>query len=142
MICQVNRLDAQTGLQPGPKQLTGRENHNISLQDAATLTRNFRNSTGNNENTILGEYFGKDALASALSQENCIGLRIYYGMRDDGTPVLVLIGVDPSGNDMTAGLVLENGFPCPPVCDTVHSPIHWPIANSALSELNSSAQLK
>lgn len=142
LFCQAGRLEAQTVQQAAPKQLTGHEDHRISLNDAATLTMNFRSTTGATENTILGEYFGKDALAAALNQEKCIGLRIYYGKRGDGTPVLVLVGVDPSGSDMTSGLVLENGFPCPPICDSGNSLIDALNANSVISELSSSVHLK
>jgi hypothetical protein len=43
-------------------------------------------------------------------------LRIYQGRAADGTPALVLVGVDAKGNDMTQGTVLEYSFPCPPFC--------------------------
>lgn len=96
---------------------TGQENHDISLQDAAALTKNFRNSqTGTGY--IKGEYFGADALNSLLSQEGCVGIRIYYGLDDDGNNKLVIVGVTTDENDMVNGNILEFGAPCPPNCST------------------------
>ena len=138
LICQVPTR-AQNAQRPVPKTLNGHENHKISLHDAAALTRNFRNSTGNDEGTIIGEFFGKDALIAALNQDNCIGLRIYYGKQNDGTPALVFVGVDQSGIDMTNGFVGDMGYLCPPVCGGGANPLTQDnITSSGLSELRPS----
>jgi hypothetical protein len=68
---------------------------------------------------VVGEYFGRDALMSLLTQPGCTGMRIYYGKTDAANPVLVLVGVDVEGRDMTAYSIKEVGCPCPPFCDTV-----------------------
>ena len=136
------RFQAQAEQKSESKLYEGHESHTISLQYAVALTRNFRHAAGNNEHTILGEYFGKDALIATLNQERCTGLRIYYGKKDDGTPALVLIGVDQSGSDMTTGLVLEFGFPCPPYCDTIKALTSEEIASSVLSDMRSANQPK
>src|SRR5436309_496734 len=74
LFYQAYRLQAHADQKPTPKEYSGHNDHRISVQDAAALTRNFRRATGNNETTILGEYFDKDALMSALNHENCTGL--------------------------------------------------------------------
>jgi hypothetical protein len=51
---------------------TGNENHNISLTDASALTANFR--TGKPANTILGFFYGKQAIQNILNQEDCVGI--------------------------------------------------------------------
>ena len=53
-----------------------------------------------------------------LSQPNCVGIRIYYGRKNNGTPALVLVGITGDGHDLSNGAIIENGFPCPPICDT------------------------
>jgi len=111
------RINAQTSL-----QLTGRENHAIALADASKLTANFRASAS--PGSVLGEAFGRDAVQGILNQANCVGVRIYYGRKSDSTPVLVLVGVDASGSDLTAGVLLESGFPCPPFCPSLSPLIH------------------
>jgi len=139
LCVQVNAQDAGS---TQPKVLTGHENHHISLKDAATLTRNFRNSTGNDATAITGEFFGRDALVASLDQKNCIGLRIYYGKRDDGTPVLVLVGVDGTGNDMASDLIMEYGILCPPVCGSDNPLTEDGISISGLSDIRLPSEQK
>lgn len=98
------------------QQLTGHENHFITLADATALTMNFKMSVS--AGTITGEYFGKDAIQAVLNQPNVVGLRIYYGRKNNGTPALVVVGVDANAKDLLVGPLLEDGFPCPPICDT------------------------
>jgi len=43
-------------------------------------------------------------------------MRYYYAQEDDGTPCVVLVGVDPQGRDIVTGVVLELGWLCPPIC--------------------------
>ncbi|MEI6507884.1 MAG: hypothetical protein WCO54_05325 [Bacteroidota bacterium] len=93
---------------------TGNENHDISLQDAATLTQNFRSSQAGNQNVIKGEFFGKDALIALLSQPECVGARIYYGLDTDNIPRLVIVGAIACGDDMIDGVIMEKGAVCPP----------------------------
>ncbi|MCB0312598.1 MAG: hypothetical protein KDH84_04930, partial [Calditrichaeota bacterium] len=57
--------------------VTGEEDHDISLADAVRLTDNFRKTV--DAGTPLGGYFGRDAILRILSQEECVGIRYYYG---------------------------------------------------------------
>jgi hypothetical protein len=93
---------------------TGNEDHDIMLGDAASLTRNFRERAG--KNAIKGGFFGQAALQQLLDQEGVVGIRYYYGQENDGRPVLVLVGVDATGNDLIEGFILERSVPCPPYC--------------------------
>lgn len=102
-------INAQTS-----QQITGHENHAIALTDASKLTANFRAAAA--PGGVLGEAFGRDAVLSVLNQANCVGMRIYYGRKNDSTPVLILVGLDGSGSDLTSGVILETGYPCPPLC--------------------------
>lgn len=96
--------------------LTGTENQSIALSDAVKLTQNYR--TAAPSASVIAEFFGRTALLNILSQNGCIGIRAYYGKKDDGTPALVLVGMSAAGFDLTNGPLTERGFPCPPVCDT------------------------
>jgi hypothetical protein len=97
-----------------PLHLTGAENHSITLAEAVTLTTNYRKNPLRGE--ALAESFGRDAIAAILAHPTCVGLKIYYGMRDDGRQVMVLIGVDREGSDLTDGYIAETGEICPPIC--------------------------
>jgi hypothetical protein len=97
-----------------PQQYSGQENHVVTLDQAAKYIDNFKNFP--KTPTIKGAYFGRSIFDKILAQPGCIGVRYYYAQKDDGTPTLVLVGVDGSGNDITVGILGEEAFPCPPYC--------------------------
>ncbi len=94
---------------------TGKEEHQITLEEAIKLINNFRSQQ--TSLSIKAHYLGKEALLKLLEQEGCVGIRIYYAAQDDGTPELVIVGVDEEGTDLTKGNILERVWPCPPYCD-------------------------
>lgn len=93
---------------------TGNEDHSITLAEASELTQNYRDAA--ESNAIQGSFFGKSALQRILDQGGCVGIRIYYAQEDDGTPTLVLVGVDENEDDLIDGELAEFGVPCPPRC--------------------------
>jgi hypothetical protein len=95
-------------------KFSGHENHLITLTEAVGLTKAFQITTSSNE--VLAHYFGSDALEKALAQPGCVGLRMYYGKHQDGSPALVIVGVDKKGKDITSGTLLQRSLPCPPEC--------------------------
>jgi hypothetical protein len=94
---------------------TGNENHTITLEEAAKLTRNYREQAG--PGAVKAGFFGKATIQKIIDQDGCVGLRIYYGLEDDGTPAFVLVGVTADGEDLTGGILAERQRPCPPYCD-------------------------
>lgn len=99
---------------------TGEENHSISIEDAAELTKNHRNAS--ESGTIRAEFFGREALESILDQEGCVGIRCYYGKKEDGTPALVLVGADANEEDMLEeDKIAQAGNPCPPNCASANA---------------------
>jgi len=93
---------------------TGKEKHDISLHEASKLTRKFRRQAS--VQGVLGHFFGAEAIKRLLAQEGCVGIRVYHALQDDGTPALVLVGVDAQENDLANGEIVELGKPCPPFC--------------------------
>jgi len=100
---------------PKVQQLSASQDHAISLSEATTYTGNYRKDSS--AGSIKGEFFGMNAIKTLLDQQGAIGMRIYYGKKDDGTPVLVIVAVNEDGTDMANGTIDERGYPCPPVCD-------------------------
>lgn len=106
--------------------MNGHENHDISLNDAADLTSNYRNlPLGTILNGITGikaQAFGKDAIQDILNQSGCVGVRFYFGLQDF-PPAFKLIGVglDSSGNDMTSGKIIQHSQGCPSFCSTANA---------------------
>ena len=65
-----------------------------------------------------GGHFPREAIDAILSQPGCEGIRFYYGANPDGSPAIVLVGVDSNLADMTdGGEIIDTHFPCPPFCD-------------------------
>lgn len=99
---------------------TGNEGEEFSLETAAAWTANYRSV---NPNGIKGHFYGKTNLQKLLAQTNCVGLRMYYALDDDGVQQMIIVGVDANQNDLCQGIVLERGSPCPPYCDSGESPL-------------------
>lgn len=97
---------------------TGNEPHEITLAEAAALTANHRT---NHPNEILGLFFGKTAILEILNQENCVGIRAYYGEDNQGANKLVIVGVDANKNDLINGKIADYGIPCPQRCSNSNS---------------------
>jgi hypothetical protein len=96
------------------KVLTGKENQFLTLAEASQSTRNYRDSMKVGE--AKGGFFGATIFRKILAQEGCVGIHIYRGMHDDGTPTFVLVGVNEHGSDLVSGIVAQKAFICPPWC--------------------------
>jgi hypothetical protein len=87
--------------------------HRISLTDATALTKRYQNA---NPKAIKAGAFHADQVLKLLSQAGCVAMRVYYGQNADGTGTVVLTGMDSADADLTGGMLLQFGFPCPPFC--------------------------
>ena len=96
---------------------TGSEDHSISLQEASQLTANYRSQAG--DGAVLASFFGKQTIQKILDQEDCVGIRIYYGL-ENSTPVLVLVGAKANEDDIISGELAQTGVQCPPVCGSAN----------------------
>ncbi len=96
-----------------PQEITGASNHIITLDQATKYIGNYSAAPAF---AIKGAYFDRSIFDKILAQTDCIGVRYYYGRKDDGTPCLVLVGVDGRGDDLTGGILGEDAIPCPPLC--------------------------
>jgi hypothetical protein len=103
-----------SGISARQQQITGTENHIITLDQAVKYIQNYTFSP--TAPTTKGGLFARSIFDKILSQPGCIGVRYYYAKKDDGTPTLVLVGVDAGGNDLPGGILGEDSFPCPPFC--------------------------
>ena len=95
---------------------TGKEDHRISLSDAAAMTKTYRQSVP--DGSRKGGFFGRDALEAILAQEGCVGIRYYHGINSKGEPVVILVGADENEDDLYEGELCEFAEPCPTRCST------------------------
>ncbi len=95
---------------------TGNEVHNISFEDAAKLTKLYRDQM--NEEDRKGGFFGRKAILALLDQKGCVGIRYYYGLDENDKQVLVIVGADSDENDLIGEdyLAMEMSIPCPNHC--------------------------
>ena len=97
---------------------TGNEDHSITLAAAAALTEAYRNTVSSG--ATIAHYFGKEAILAILDQQNCVGMRIYYGLNSEGVKQLVICGVNSDENDLYQGLLAEKSEICPVHCSTAN----------------------
>lgn len=90
----------------------GKEGGEITLDLGAAMTAEFRRQ---NPNTTIAHFFGREILEKLLTQEDCMGVRMYYGIDEHGEKQLVLVGADSNGNDIL-DLVADISVPCPNAC--------------------------
>ncbi len=97
----------------------GTEGDPISLEDAATMTEEFRTE---NEGATKGCFFGKDILNDILSQFQCKGIRFYNGIDASGAYTLIAVGAKSNEDDQIkpANTIAEYSRPCPPSCGTAN----------------------
>ena len=98
------------------QQVTGNENHQVDLVTAVRLINNHKSNLKAIPASIKGGLFARSAFDKILAQPGVVGIRYYYAQTDEGTPTLVLVGVDAKGQDIQTGLIMERAFLCPPLC--------------------------
>lgn len=117
-------------------QFLGKD-HSISLDEATKMTKRFREQ----KDTIMKEEhrgkhliphcesFDREAFDRLLQNENCKGVRIYYGMKDDEHRLhAIVVGFDAEGKDIlpvngmamdaTDPIIVDKGVTCPDYCPT------------------------
>jgi hypothetical protein len=99
---------------PQMKQLLERD-HSISLKEAKELIK--ARNAGLKGTAVKGGTFNRKIFDKILAQKGCVAIRYYYAQHKDGSPALVLVGVDANGKDMTKATLADKTSGCPPFCD-------------------------
>ena len=92
-------------------------NHIVSLEHAASMTHAYQSAPEYNGKTIATK-ISASAYQEVINQPGCEGIRTYFAL-DNGTLTTVVVGVDASGNDITAGVILDDADWCPDECNFV-----------------------
>lgn len=96
----------------------GTEGAAIELDTAVEWTARYRATGG----AIRAHFFGRDILEEILAQEDCMGIRMYYGLDKDGVSQLILVGANADEEDLYEGVIADRTHLCPPACD-LQSPL-------------------
>jgi hypothetical protein len=94
----------------------GDEGSVVTLTEASGWTANYRRTIASGE--IIAQFVGRKKLLEILDQEDCMGIRFYYGIGDDGKKNLIAVGATSDENDMVDGVLIDRVIPCPPKCST------------------------
>ena len=100
-------------------EYTGKEDHSVSLADAAKMTKAHRSSAKPGD--VNAHYVGREAVETILKHPGCVGIRWYHAQHPRGHHTLVAVGVDKAGNDLTQGPICEEVKPCPPFCSSANA---------------------
>jgi hypothetical protein len=92
----------------------GYKNQSISFQEAKGLLKTSERIDASD--AVIAQYFGKDLVDKILARPGCISVRMYYSKHKDGSPELMIIGVDKNGKEMVPGALAGSPKPCPPNC--------------------------
>lgn len=92
----------------------GNEGEFISLDEASQMTARYRNTIQPGE--VIGQFIGRDLIEQILAQNECVGLRIYYGLDENGEKSFVCVGADQNEDDLYEGLIADKFKRCPPLC--------------------------
>ena len=79
------------------EEYSGKEGRFVPLSLSKKWVANFRESNPEHTHAF---YFGCELFENLLNEPGCVGIRINYAQDDDGSPKMVLIGVDKNGNNI------------------------------------------
>jgi len=111
----------------------GSEGKSIDLALAKKLVKNYKEKIKDPLKECRANYFGKDLILKILSQDGCMGIRMYYGVDDSGKKQLILVGTDAKENNMiptsedarSASYTLADAsIPCPDECGDPNDPLN------------------
>ena len=101
----------------------------ISFETAKSYIERFRTNRDSIEipefkgSLSFSETFDVEAFKALVAQQGCVGVRIYYGMKEDLKICAVIVGVNADDKDMVGVLrgaetdiIIEDSSMCPPIC--------------------------
>jgi hypothetical protein len=71
---------------------------------------------------IEAHFFGREIINQILSEEGCVGIRIYYALDENGNRQLLLVGVNANGDNLlpsvtnNENIIADMSYPCPTFC--------------------------
>jgi len=86
--------------------------HHITLAEAIEYTQRWQRTHPGERHAWM---LPREIIDEILAQPECAGIRIYAG-NVTGDQRLIWVGTDAAGNDLSAGVIGELCFPCPPFC--------------------------
>lgn len=104
---------------------TGSEGGPISLDQMNQWMSNYQNQQQSNfpgKTIIKGHFLGSEKIKQLLDEKDAVGIRIYYGVNQNGTDTIMVVAAradmsdilpDPDGG---GPIILDDTLVCPPYC--------------------------
>ncbi|TGE08059.1 hypothetical protein [Hymenobacter fodinae] len=89
------------------------------LSQASQWTRNYRNQ---HPDAPKGHCIKKQQLEAILNQPGCEGIRVYYGLDEQGNRKLILVGIDADENDIITETGITSALRAAEVTDGASEP--------------------
>ena len=86
----------------------------ITLDEAREMITHFRRAAPPDAERS-GSY-DRVHFDAILARPDCAGIRFYHALHEDGSPTIVIIGIDEQGRPVAGGPIIQNHLPCPPNC--------------------------
>jgi len=85
----------------------------ITLADGSTMTADFRAKF---PNETKAAFYSSNVFNDLMSQEGCVGIRIYNAVDNEGFLTNILVGVNENGDDLVNGKIYNKAGLCPKYC--------------------------
>lgn len=89
--------------------------HVISLDEAKAMTHAYQNAQ-QFQGLTVASMIDKEAYQLVMAQSECVNIRTYFALNNEGTLTIVVVGVNANGEDMTDGVLLNMATNCPIYC--------------------------
>ena len=106
----------------------GNEGKSVTLEQAKRWTKRYRDE---NPGAVKAHFYGCEKIQEILKEPGCMGIRIYYGIDEEGKKKLVLVGATKDQNNILpegqgkdgGGQLLDEGRDCPDYCPEGNDPL-------------------
>lgn len=98
----------------------GRRSHKVTHAKAKGMREKYLQRYKGKRPPLRPGAYGAEIIQKILDQKGCQGIRVYPGVNDEGHNTLLFCGVDAEGNDILAGIIVDDPFICPPYCSTTN----------------------
>ena len=94
--------------------------HEVSHAIARRYRKRFLGLYGTGADVSSPLVYSRNIFEKILGQKECVGIRFYPGLDDEGRYTLLYCGVDAKGNDILQGTIGDVPWRCPPVCSSAN----------------------
>ncbi len=93
--------------------------HEVTHAAAIRMRKRAITALGTKEGLGRAAGYNREIFDKILSNEACVGIRLYPGLDDKGEFTVLFCGFDAKGNNILQGTIGDLPYRCPPFCPPV-----------------------